>query len=198
MREDILTGASELLERSGSEDAITLRAVAREVGISANAIYAHFPHREAILEAVVEEAFVDLYTAVSGAGVGVTDPTARLRAHCAGYLAFAEQRPGRYQVLFGRNRSADGIPKADSVRTMIGGKAFGILVEGIEDCAAAGQSASHDPVADATALWVGLHGYATLRLTVPYFPWPADDSMLDTLLTRMARTTGTAGRAAEG
>lgn len=188
LREDILTGATELLEQTGTEDAITLRAVAREVGISANAIYAHFPHREAVLEAVVEAAFVDLYAAVSAAGEGVADPVARLRAHCAGYLAFAEERPGRYQVLFGRNRSSEGIPKADSVRTMIGGKAFAILVEGIEQCVAAGRSTSRDPVADATALWIGLHGYATLRLTVPYFPWPADDTMLDTLLSRLART----------
>lgn len=189
LREDILAGATELLEQSGTEDAITLRAVGRQVGISANAIYAHFPDREAILEAVVEAAFVDLYAAVSAAGEGVADPVARLRAHCTGYLAFAEERPGRYQVLFGRNRSFDSIPKADSVRTMIGGKAFGILVEGIENCVAAGRSASLDPVADATTLWIGLHGYATLRLTVPYFPWPADHAMLDTLLGRLAQTT---------
>ena len=53
-----------------------------------------------------------------------------------------------------------------------GAESFALLVQAIEDCAAAGASASTDAVADATAVWVALHGTVTLRTALPGFPWP--------------------------
>lgn len=54
-----------------------------------------------------------------------------------------------------------------------GSQQFSVLVGRIADCAAAGRSGSIEPFEDATALWVALHGYATLQVTVPAFPWPS-------------------------
>lgn len=48
LRAEILAGATQLLEDSGSEEAVTLRAIARQIGISAPSIYSHFPDREAL------------------------------------------------------------------------------------------------------------------------------------------------------
>jgi len=64
LTEDIVTGALALIERSGSDEAVTLRAVAREVGISAPSIYAHFADREAIVMAVVMRVFGELAGAI--------------------------------------------------------------------------------------------------------------------------------------
>jgi AcrR family transcriptional regulator len=44
-------------EITGSEAAVTLRGVAREIGISAPSIYPHFADREEILGAVLTRAF---------------------------------------------------------------------------------------------------------------------------------------------
>lgn len=194
LREDILSGATELLEETGNEDAVSLRALARRIGITAPAIYSHFPHREAILEAVVDAAFSDLFVAVSTAAAARTDPVDRLRAACQAYLDFADEQPGRFRVLFDRRRTmTTGIPKAESVHTMIGADAFGTLIIGIEGCVAAGRSTSDDSVRDATALWIGLHGYATLRMNVPYFPWPPEDNTLENLLHQLAHLGPTDG-----
>lgn len=192
MRESIVSAAAEILEETGNEDAVSLRAIARQIGITAPAIYAHFPDREAILEAVVSDAFTDLHTVLSTATSGQTNPVARLRAACSAYFDFADEMPGRYQLLFGRRRMMTaGIPKAESVIDMIGGDAFATLIIGIEDCVAASRSTSTDPVRDATTLWVGLHGYAMLRRTVPYFPWPPPDQMIEDLLARAALVNST-------
>ena len=67
LRTDILAAATELLERTGSEEAVTLRAVARQVGISAPSIYSHFPEREAIVDAIVDDAFRDFNAAIKDA-----------------------------------------------------------------------------------------------------------------------------------
>jgi AcrR family transcriptional regulator len=191
LRDEIVTAAAALLEETGSEDAVTLRAVARRVGISAPAIYAHFADREAILQAVVAEAFAELAAATGEAAAGRADPLERLRAVCAAYLAFAEERPHRYRVLFARHRREGTVamtePKA--AEELLGAEAFAALVDAVGACVEAGCSRSADPVHDATALWVGLHGYATLRASVPAFPWPAPQALLATLVDRLARVT---------
>src|SRR5271165_5817767 len=64
LTEDIVAGALALIERTGSDEAVTLRAVAREVGIAAPSIYAHFPDRDAIIMAVVLRVFDELTAAI--------------------------------------------------------------------------------------------------------------------------------------
>src|SRR4051795_7365743 len=91
LREEILQAAARLLEESGREDAVTLRAVARAVGISAPSIYAHFDAREQILDAVVAEAFEDLSEAISAAIEQQTDTVRRFEAGVRAYVDFGRQ-----------------------------------------------------------------------------------------------------------
>ncbi|HTX86157.1 MAG TPA: TetR/AcrR family transcriptional regulator [Streptosporangiaceae bacterium] len=188
LRDDILTAAAALLERTGNEEAVTLRAVAREVGISAPSIYSHFPDgREAIVEAVVDQAFADFNAAIQdatdaaiAAGAG---PLERVRAGCAAYLRFAAERPNRYKLLFERQHRIGGdVPDVQIV-------GFDLLVRSIQDCVAAGISASTDPARDATAIWLALHGYATLPARLPMFPWPEREALLDRIIDGLAEIT---------
>ncbi len=194
LRDDILAGATALLERTGNEEAVTLRAVAREVGISAPSIYSHFPDgREAIVEAVVDGAFADFNTAIEdaanaaiAAGAG---PRERVRAGCAAYLRFAAERPNRYRLMFERQHRIGGdVPDVEIAGDVpdveIAG--FDLLVRSIQDCVAAGISASTDPARDATAIWLALHGYATLPSRLPMFPWPDADALLDRIVVGLA------------
>jgi AcrR family transcriptional regulator len=190
LRDDILAAATALLERTGNEEAVTLRAVAREVGISAPSIYSHFPDgRDAIVEAVVDGAFADFNTAIEdasnaaiAAGAG---PRERVRAGCAAYLQFAAERPNRYKLLFERQHRIGGDIGGDVPDVQITG--FDLLVRSIQDCVAAGISASTDPARDATAIWLALHGYATLPARLPMFPWPDADALLDRIVDGLAQ-----------
>jgi AcrR family transcriptional regulator len=189
LRDEIGAAAAALLEETGSEDAVTLRAVARRVGITAPSIYAHFADRNAILDAVVGQAFGELLAAVERAAHRERDPFARLRAICAAYVAFADERPHRYRVLFARHRApgAVGMAERKPVDELLGAEAFRALVDAVKACVEAGYSTSEAPEHDATALWVALHGYATLQASVPAFPWPNRDALLATLVNRLAR-----------
>jgi len=188
LRDDILAAAAELLERTGSEEAVTLRAVARQVGISAPSIYAHFADREAIVDAIVNGAFGDFNAAIQAASDAAeragAGPPARLRAGCAAYLEFAAERPNRYKLLFERqDLIGDACEPVPLVRT----ESFRLLVGSLQACVEAGLSASDDPARDATAIWVALHGFATLRSSLPGFPWPGLDTMLDRIVTGLAQ-----------
>jgi len=190
LRAEILAGATELLEQTGSEEAVTLRAVARQVGISAPSIYSHFPDREAIVDAIVDGAFSDFNAAIKaasdsadGPGLG---PLARLRAGCAAYLRFAAERPNRYRLLFERRDIiGDGQFRFSAVRA----QSFDLLVANVQDCVDAGISASTDPGLDARAIWAALHGLATLHANLPMLPWPDPDALLDRIIYGLAEIT---------
>jgi AcrR family transcriptional regulator len=188
LRDEILAGATELLEQTGSEEAVTLRAVARQVGISAPSIYAHFADREAIVDAIVNGAFRDFNAAIQAATDAAAQagdgPGARLRAGCAAYLEFAAERPNRYKLLFERR---DLIGIGSEANRLIRIESFELLVASVQACVGAGISASNDPARDAAAIWVALHGFATLRSLRPQFPWPDTDTMLDRIVYGLAQ-----------
>ncbi|KQR17358.1 TetR/AcrR family transcriptional regulator [Cellulomonas sp. Leaf334] len=193
LRAEIVEAAAALLDEHGTEQAVTLRAVARRVGIAAPSIYAHFPTREHVVVAVVSEAFDALEEHIAAAAEGAgRDPRDRLRAASHAYVDFAARWPQRYRAMFSGVWTPDE-PTDDPVesdgppRLVVGDEAFTVLVTAIRDCAAEGSSTSTDPFADATALWTALHGLAELRPAAPRFPWPA--GLLDVLVDRLARLT---------
>lgn len=184
LRGEIIAAATALLERAGSEDAITLRGVARQAGVSAPSIYAHFADREEIIGAVVAQAFTELEEALVTAVEGENDPARRLWKLCEAYLDFAESKPHRYRVAFGRHSTADPTTTGSSTRLedLSGGRAFTRLI----DAVAGYTKNDRSPQVAATALWVALHGYASLTASVPLFPWPDRREMLSTLLASIA------------
>lgn len=177
LRADIVRAGAELLEETGDEQAVTLRAVARRVGIAAPSIYSHFDDRQGILLAVVTEAFAEL-SAHLRAVDGGSDPLTHLHAVCGAYLDFARTRPRRYQVMFGGLWNSAPATESGSISRgqaeEMGQDVLRLLVAGVRGCVDAGRSTSTDADADAVALWLGLHGLAHQRTAAPAFPWPAD------------------------
>ncbi len=198
-----MDAAAELLDETGSESAVTLRGVARRAGVTAPAIYGHYPDVASILLVVVQEAFAELGTSLHAA-VGAHPPeevgspapessqqaVARLRAVCAAYLDFAATRPQRYRVMFGglwvaTRAIEDATVDRDDVAALGQGE-LAVLESALRACVRAGASTSSDPSADTVALWLGLHGLAHQRAVTAAFPWPGDiDARLVTALARL-------------
>jgi AcrR family transcriptional regulator len=189
LRAEIVRGGAELLDETGQEQSVTLRAVARRVGITAPSIYGHFPNRESILLAVVRQAFAELTEQLQAAQAAAgRDPEARLRAVSDAYLHYARLRPQRYRVMFGGVWDVTDAVRAaaasEAEAAALGQDALAVIVGALRDCAAAGCSASTDPFADAVALWVALHGLAHQQAVIPHFPWPA--GIAERLVARVA------------
>ena len=68
----------------------------------------------------------------------------------------------------------------------VGVESFTLLVQAIEECVTAGVSASADAVADATAVWVALHGTVSLHTALPRFPWPDPAAFVRQLVLSLA------------
>ena len=163
---------------------MTLRAVAREVGIAAPSIYAHFPDRDAVVHALIDDSFTQLlHVAQRATDAGPQDPVGRLRSGCRAYLAYAEYAPHRYRMLFGRSKKAPTMPPPEDDPGM---RAFAVLVDGIQACIDAGVSTSPDAESDASALWAALHGCAMLLVDLHILEW---DVALEHIVTALARLT---------
>jgi AcrR family transcriptional regulator len=190
LRDEIVAGAVALLDETGDETSVTLRAVARRVGIAAPSIYRHFADQPSIMLAVVQQAFDELDAELRRAREAAGgDPRARLFAVCTGYLEFARKHPGRYRTMFGGlwmpDLEASSVTEADM--HALGQGSMQLLVEVLGGCVAAGIATSTDPSADAVALWVGLHGLAHQQSVTVAFPWPPD--ITERLIVALAHLT---------
>ena len=198
LRGEIVAAARELIEETGSAEAVTLRAVARRVGIAAQSIYGHFDGPEQIVRAVIAQAFEEFLSHLRAARAGIDEPCARLLAACHGYLSFGAEHPNLYALLFARNpvpAGARGEQTPDlrlhenggeGVDRLVGAESFELLVHDVAAATAAGASQATDPFVTATAIWVALHGLVLLRADAPQFPWPDRAELEDALLGRIA------------
>ncbi|MFI6908945.1 TetR/AcrR family transcriptional regulator [Nonomuraea sp. NPDC050394] len=97
LREDILRAAEDLLAGSGTEEALTLRAVATRAGISTPSVYLHFADKEALLEAVCLRVWDELARLFRENDHG--DPFRALGRCGRAYARFALAHPVQYRVL---------------------------------------------------------------------------------------------------
>jgi AcrR family transcriptional regulator len=167
---------------------VTLRAIARAVGIAAPSIYAHFPDRAAVLDQLVADGFAEFTATLQAAGAAIDDPVERLHEFGRAYLAYAAERPERYRVLFQHPELRQRESEIDSAARTQGAAALNVLVQAIADCARAGRSASTDYFADAVATWAAMHGLAMLRADTPRdFPWPDQDQLFKAIVDRLVQ-----------
>ncbi|MFE4049012.1 TetR/AcrR family transcriptional regulator [Streptomyces sp. YIM B13518] len=83
--------------------ALSLRAVARSLGMSVQALYHYFPNRDALVTVLITQAYDDLADAVQSAADTVPDDPAvpRFVIAAEGYRSWAIARPELFQLLYG-------------------------------------------------------------------------------------------------
>jgi AcrR family transcriptional regulator len=104
LREGLLRAAEAILDRDGI-GALSLRAVAREAGVTHAAPRHHFGDMTGLLTALAASGYVRLREGSLAEAVAVgADPVSRLIASGRGYLGFARQHPGLLQLMLRSER----------------------------------------------------------------------------------------------
>ncbi len=101
VRSAALNAAMAILEADGA-DAITMRAVAKAVGVDHRALYRHFPDREAILSGLATQGYSVLLTELRKPGEDDRPLFAAFTAH----IRFALARAHLHSLMLSRSRSA--------------------------------------------------------------------------------------------
>jgi AcrR family transcriptional regulator len=158
LRHDLVAAALQIIKRSGPEG-LTLRAVAKRLGVTPAAPYRHFASKKALLAAVATDGFTALLEEVRAATAAAgPDPRARYEAIAVGYLRFATAHPGHFRVMYGPQVDFDDVAVAERRA------AFEILTDSIEACQAAGMAVPGSARAIANRTWAYAHGLVTLHL----------------------------------
>ena len=98
---EILAAARTRLTDEGPA-ALSLRAVARDVGMVSSAVYRYFPSRDDLLTALLITDYDELGAAVEAAGVAAgPTPGARWVAMCRAIRDWSIAHPGDFALLFG-------------------------------------------------------------------------------------------------
>ena len=172
LRGEVLTAAMDILRDTGSEEAMSLRAVAQRVGVSVPSIYLHFADKQALLDAVCEEVFAALHVAMKEADADAADPWEALRAQGIAYVRFAVANPEHYRIVMMAG------PSEHDPKDEIASGAFGHLLESIVGSIGLGVLEG-DPVELGLKLWSAAHGLASLLITKPKMPWPPLEELID-------------------
>lgn len=153
LRRALLDAASQLLEERGPE-ALSLRGVARNAGVSPRAPYRHFKDREALLSALAADAFHHFTGALSRADAE-SEPGHAIEGQAIAYVRFALAKPGRFRLMFGARRV-----EPDDALHSAKAAAFGVLQRRVVL-----DSLPHeDSHARAVGCWCLAHGLAVLFL----------------------------------
>ena len=99
VRADLIQAAEAILNEEGLA-ALSVRRVAREVGVVPSAVYNHFESLEDLLAAVAADGYQYMERLVDRLERGSGDPSQRLRRLAREYLQFAAANPNLYRLMF--------------------------------------------------------------------------------------------------
>src|SRR5688500_8035156 len=100
LRDEILAATEKLLLATGSAEAVSIRAVADAVGVTAPSIYRHFPDKTTLIYEVCARYFAQLDAQIDAAVEGVEHPMDALKARGMAYIEFGRDNPEPYRIMF--------------------------------------------------------------------------------------------------
>jgi len=148
----IAAGLARLQSGDGGE--LGLRALARDVGVSATALYRHFPDKEALLDALADEGLRRLGALQAQAWLKAGGGIAGFKATGAAYVRFAHDEPALFRLSFTR-QMPDRKEGGDG-----GEVAYNLLRAGVGEAL----PGVKDPDVAALHAWSLVHGLAMLIL----------------------------------
>ncbi|MGW4394842.1 TetR/AcrR family transcriptional regulator [Amycolatopsis nivea] len=203
VREEVKSAALDQLAAGGAQ-AISINAIAKQLGVSGPALYRYFSSRDELLNVLVIDAYHDLRDAMEHAlDTDAPDAEARIRLLAAAYRGWAREEPHRYELLFKApfpGYDAHAKPLADAARALMG-----VVLGVLHEPDTAGKPYDNEEVLDArrantenhqlaVALWSRLHGFVSLEIGGGFTAMGLDaDALFETevqVLTDRVRRAG--------
>lgn len=156
LRRALVDAALDIVERDGLA-ALSLRAVAREAGVSPAAPYHHFKDKQELMVAVGAEGFERLSEEMVVAKSKAPGPLAAMTAIGVAYVCYARKHPELYTLMWDCSRHEMGTPEPESEK-----HCYNILEQTIIE---AGIASPADPVGlklAAVSAWTKAHGLAEM------------------------------------
>lgn len=175
LREQLLRQAEQTLRETGVEQ-LSLRQLARDVGVTHNAPSRHFRDKQALLDALAQSGFERL-----GAAFGAADADGpfveRFHRMARVYLRFAVDNPALLTLMFARKHSPTaGVEMATAVQ-----QAFTVPVTLTAQAQARGEIVAGDPMRIGMSVAVTLQGLASFVMSGLVTAEAADELLEETV-----------------
>jgi AcrR family transcriptional regulator len=157
LRAALIEQAWELVDSDGTE-ALSLRQLARDIGVSHGASARHFRDKQALLDALAVEGFRRLNTSLADAADSAGSYAERFRSAGDAYVAFAVAHPAILGVMY----SAKHHPDASAELVELSHLGMRALVALVEEGQAAGEVRAGSADQQALVAFAAVHGVATL------------------------------------
>ncbi len=155
----IAAAARQIFEAEGPTG-ISMRRVAESVGLTAMAIYRHYPNREALLHRISDDTFTEV-AALWSQMKKSNDPIARLSQLLDGYLDYAIAHPHTFDYAYSvRREDSRKFPKDFRARKS---PTLNLIADTLDEGMQAGVFRQDDVWDVAMVLWGLAHGLICLR-----------------------------------
>jgi AcrR family transcriptional regulator len=171
LRARILDAARTLFVGRGIE-AVSMREIAKQINYSSTTLYHHFADKEALLQAVCDEDFLQLANGMREI-MQIPDLIARIRALGSGYAMFALQNPNHYRLMFMTPRTPCNVDITRIQQGNVEQDAYAQLKRVVTDAFEAGLFKLELTSAEliAQTLWASIHGVCSLEITLGQDAW---------------------------
>lgn len=157
LRNALVDEALTLLAEGGAAS-VTLRELARRLGVTHTAPYAHYVDKQALMLDIADVGFGRLADTLATARQTERDPVRALRAMSFAYIAFARDNPHLYRLMFADPEIAND-PECEM--SAEGDRALQTLVDAIADI---GLPAGAEVRDLAIGMWSLAHGISMLEI----------------------------------
>lgn len=162
LRDRILTLADATMLKRGQPQ-LSLRQIAVDLGVTPMAIYRHFANNEALQLCLLNIGFTRFGDYLARGRHGTT-PLARLRLLAEGFIDFAVDNPGYFELMFLSSQVPAGLRNRDAVLAAAR-PTYDVLQNAIEDCISAGDMQSQDAARAARDMLAFCIGQAALYMS---------------------------------
>jgi AcrR family transcriptional regulator len=167
LKEALISASLEILSEKGI-DGLSLRNVAKRIGVSHTAPYNHFSDKQALLAAISTTGHEQLYQLLLDTYVGSKDTPKKIIPEIAWtYLQFALKNPAKFKLMFsGALEEERNHPAFIEITS----KTIFLFEEIIAFCQKKGQLPGGSVDDLAIKLWSTVHGFSTLMLENQFPP----------------------------
>jgi AcrR family transcriptional regulator len=179
LREALLDAGERALESGGAAN-LSLRELARAVGVSHAAPRRHFADKQALLDALALAGFERLGATLGAAAAGGDDFPARLLGLARAYVGFATAHPALIELMFASKHDAGASPEL----ARAGERAFAPALQAVADGQASGAVVGGDTERIAKIAFALLQGLVAIAGNGLLDDTPLDD-LLDDAMQRL-------------
>ena len=158
-RKKILACACELYLETGLPG-FSMRKLAKNVGVTAPALYRHYDGKEKVLADVVREAY-QAYQGYVYRALQASTPIERFFQAGEGYLDFALENPRWYKIMFSSPERLGMKELPDDIEAM-GWGVHQFWIDRVRECMQVGILKEADPLQTALTMWAHAHGMILL------------------------------------